>query len=161
MISARDVTWLPNLDARSHVIAFIFCVLIRVIDTPHSSFIQLFVSRGAPPPIAIFTFPDDGKGKGTDRGLMEFASTEAAAEALALCNHAELTVEDAEGRSRVFTTKYSFSNNHIEPDAVGVTRVGGHGGAVMAPPPGAVAAAGPPAAASGEPEPDFSSFDVE
>lgn len=72
----------------------------------------------------------------------------------------ELTVEDADGRSRVFTTKYSFSNNHIEPDAVGVTRVGGHG-AVMAPPPGAVAAAAPPVAASGEPEPDFASFDVE
>jgi hypothetical protein len=80
-------------------------------DTPHSAFIEMFVQRGAPPPIAVFTFPDDGKGKGTDRGLMEFASVERAAEALALCNHAELSITDAEGRPRVFTSKYvSFSD---------------------------------------------------
>jgi hypothetical protein len=48
--------------------------------------------------------------------------------------------------------RFAFSNGHIEPDAVGVTRVGPHG-AVMAPPPGVVAGGG--AVAAHESEPDF------
>lgn len=98
--------------------------------TPHENFLEMFRSRGAPTPISIFSFPDDGKGKSTDRGLMEFESIAHATEALVLCNHAELNTPD----QRVYTTKFSFSNNHIEPDAAGVTRFARVGGVPSAPP---------------------------
>lgn len=148
-----------RLCAPSHVVHFFNVPK----GTPHSQFVEMFSGHGAPTPLAIFTFPDDGKGKSTDRGLMEFESIAHAAEALVLCNHAELTTVD----QRVYTTKFSFSNNRIE-DAPGVTR---YNGSNAPPPPQIVAAAaavgqnvgagdasGAPAreAESAEPEPDFS-----
>lgn len=90
-----------------------------------SKYVSLFVERGVKPPAKIQIFAEK-TGRSNERGLMEWSSLNAAAEAIIMMNHVELGAEGklmaagegGVGKGSVHTFKLAFSMQQCDATAV-------------------------------------------